>query len=221
MAAATCPSCRAPAITRDTGHNQLPVLWVHGVVEGSQCRVVMNIHGGSAAPECGMCGIVSGPGHVWTLWRWWPAPWWHVLINTPHRILPLFRTQHRHVCAGIRATFQHHPADIRHPDLECLFLSTTFLSGVATTANYASLISHGRGLVTAGSKLLAAAAAKSFLCRGAGTSEGDNDGNCLSSASIPRSHSLHHSSFLPTSGPTNIILKLAYIYSNVSFSGSR
>ena len=114
------------------------------------------------------------------------------------------------MCAGIRATFQHHPADIRHPDLECLFLSTTFLSGVATTGNYASLISHGRGQGTAGSKLLAAAAAKSFLCRGAGTREGDNDGNCLSSDSIPHSHSLHHSSFLPTSGPTNITLKLWY-----------
>ena len=36
------------------------------------------------------------------------------------------------------------------------------------------------------------------------TREGDNDGNCLSSDSIPHSHSLHHSSFLPTSGPTNI-----------------
>ena len=67
-----------------------------------------------------------------------------------------------------------------------------------------------RGLGTAGSKLLAAAAAKSFLCRGAVTREGDNDGNCLSSDSIPHSHSLHHSSFLPTSGPNNITLKLWY-----------
>ena len=157
---------------------------------------------------------LARPRHVLALCWWWPAPWWHVLINTRHRILALFR-HNTHVCAGIRATFQHRPADIRHPDLECLFLSTTFLSGVATTDNYASLISHGRGQGTAGSKLLAAAAAKSFLCRGAMTREGDNDGNCLSSDSIPHSRSLHHSSFLPTSGPTNISFKL-WIWINLA-----
>ena len=55
---------------------------------------------------------LARPRHVLALCWWWPAPWWHVLINTRHRILALFRTQHSCVCRNqgdIPASPSRHP----------------------------------------------------------------------------------------------------------------